>query len=103
MKETYLVFNVRSDGVIDAVFGFTDQNPTGGPKKKFVAEGKTLPKEYFDGRPITGVTMYVFNETERQFKPSLFYAPLYRKDGREQFEVRKSSSVGVLDTSLAIR
>jgi hypothetical protein len=100
---TYLVFNVRSDGVIDAVYGLTNQNPNGSPKKKFVAEGKTLPPEFFDGRPITGVTVYVYSETDRQFLPSLFYAPLNRNDGREQFEVRKSSSVSVLDKTLVIR
>ena len=100
---TYLVFNVRSDGVIDGVYGLTNQNPTSNSKRKFVAEGKTLPPEFFNGRPIVGATVYVYDETERQFKPSLFYAPLNRKDGREQFEVRKSTSGPVLDTSLAIR
>lgn len=100
---TYMVFNVRSDGVVDGVYGLTDQNPTGAANRKFVAEGKTLPPELFGGRAITGATVYVWSDTDRQFKPSLFYAPLNRKDGREQFEVRKSSSSTVLDTSLAIR
>jgi len=100
---TYLVFNVRSDGVIDGVYGLTENNPKGGTNKKFIAEGKTLPKEFFDGRSITGVTVYVYSETDRQFLPSLFYAPLNRRDGLEQFEIRKSTSGSVLDRSLAIR
>jgi arginine/ornithine N-succinyltransferase beta subunit len=98
----YLVFNTNAQGEIDGVHGITSSAPANSPNRKYKAEFKNLPSNLFDGRVVQGVTVLVYNETERQFFPSLFFSELTRKDGTPQFAVEKKTRP-VLDTSLAIR